>query len=119
MTFLKTLSAQIAMPLTERKAARDRRYTASSGSIAIVFLFFVIVTSIISAFQMFDVIFLMIGPEGYALEGTQTLIFLFYEQGFIQGNKGYAAAIVLVLFVIIALVTALQFQMQKRWVHYQ
>jgi multiple sugar transport system permease protein len=82
-------------------------------------LFFVVVTSIISAFQMFDVIFLMIGPEGYALEATQTLIFLFYEQGFIQGNKGYAAAIVLVLFVIIALVTAVQFAFQKRWVHYE
>lgn len=82
-------------------------------------LFFVIVTSVISAFQMFDVIFLMIGPDGYAVESTQTLIFLFYEQGFIQGNKGYAAAIVLVLFLIIALVTAFQFQLQKRWVHYQ
>lgn len=82
-------------------------------------LFFVIVTSIISAFQMFDVIFLMIGPDGYALESTQTLIYLFYEQGFILGNKGYAAAIVLVLFVIIALITAFQFQAQKRWVHYQ
>ena len=82
-------------------------------------LFFVIVTSIIGAFQMFDVIFLMIGPDGYALESTQTLIFLFYEQGFIQGNKGYAAAIVLVLFLVIALVTAIQFQLQKRWVHYE
>lgn len=82
-------------------------------------LFFVIVTSVIGAFQMFDVIFLMIGPDGYALESTQTLIFLFYEQGFIQGNKGYAAAIVLVLFAIIALITAFQFQVQKRWVHYQ
>lgn len=82
-------------------------------------LFFVVVTSIISAFQMFDVIFLMIGPEGYALESTQTLIFLFYEQGFIKGNKGYAAAIVLMLFLIIALVTAVQFWLQKRWVHYE
>ena len=34
-------------------------------------LFFVIVTSIISAFQMFDVIFLMIGPDGYALEARR------------------------------------------------
>lgn len=50
---------------------------------------------------------------------TQQVIFLFYEQGFIQGNKGYAAAIVLVLFAIIALVTAAQFQFQKRWVHYE
>lgn len=82
-------------------------------------LFFVVVTSIISAFQMFDVIYLMIGPEGYALESTQTLIFLFYEHGFIRGDKGYAAAIVLVLFGIIALVTAFQFWLQKRWVHYE
>ncbi|KKB86097.1 sugar ABC transporter permease [Devosia limi DSM 17137] len=82
-------------------------------------LFFVTVTSIISAFQMFDIIYLMIGPEGYALESTQTLIFLFYEQGFIHGSKGYAAAIVLLLFLIIALVTAFQFWLQKRWVHYE
>ena len=82
-------------------------------------LFFVVVTSIIGAFQMFDVIFLMIGPEGYARESVQTLIFLFYEQGFIQGNKGYAAAIVLVLFVLIAMITAVQFWFQKRWVHYE
>ncbi len=82
-------------------------------------LFFVVVTSTIGAFQMFDAIFLMIGPEGYALDSAQNLIFLFYKQGFIIGDKGYAAAIVLVLFLIIALVTALQFWLQKRWVHYE
>lgn len=82
-------------------------------------LFFVVVTSTIGAFQMFDSIFLMIGPEGYALENTQNLIFLFYATGFIDGDKGYAAAIVLVLFVIIAIVTAIQFWLQRRWVHYE
>ena len=82
-------------------------------------LFFVIVTSTIGAFQMFDSIFLMIGPEGYALESARSLIFLFYEQGFIIGDKGYAAAIVLVLFLLIAAVTAVQFWLQRRWVHYE
>jgi multiple sugar transport system permease protein len=82
-------------------------------------LFFVIVTSTIGAFQMFDSIFLMIGPEGYALNGVRNLIFLFYEQGFIIGDKGYAAAIVLVLFLLIAAVTAVQFWLQRRWVHYE
>jgi len=81
-------------------------------------LFFVVVTSTIGAFQMFDAIFLMIGPEGYALDSAQNLIFLFYKEGFIIGDKGYAAAIVLVLFLIIAIVTAVQFWLQKRWVHY-
>lgn len=41
------------------------------------------------------------------------------KQGFIHGSKGYAAAIVLLLFLIIALVTAFQFWLQKRWVHYE
>jgi multiple sugar transport system permease protein len=82
-------------------------------------LFFVVVTSTIGAFQMFDAIFLMIGPEGYAIESAQNLIFLFYEQGFIIGDKGYAAAIVLVLFLLIAAVTAIQFWLQRRWVHYE
>jgi multiple sugar transport system permease protein len=82
-------------------------------------LFFVIVTSTIGAFQMFDAIFLMIGPEGYALGSVRNLIFLFYEQGFIIGDKGYAAAIVLVLFLLIGAVTAVQFWLQRRWVHYE
>lgn len=111
------------------KSVHEAAHLDGAGPIATFFhvtlplitptLFFVTVTSIISAFQMFDIIFLMIGPEGYALESTQTLIFLFYEQGFIQGNKGYAAAIVLLLFLIIALVTAFQFWLQRRWVHYE
>ena len=46
-----------------------------------------------------------------------SLVYFFYDQGFVQNDKGYAAAIAIVIFLIIGLVTLLQFRLQKRWVN--
>lgn len=81
-------------------------------------LFFVTVTSLISAFQVFELIFLMIGPDSLVIRQTQSVVFLFYREAFINMDKGYASAISLLLFVIIMAVTVVQFSLQKRWVHY-
>lgn len=81
-------------------------------------IFFVTVTSLISAFQVFELIFMMIGPNSPVIRQTQTVVFLFYRQAFINMDKGYAAAISLLLFIIILGVTIVQFRLQKRWVHY-
>jgi multiple sugar transport system permease protein len=73
---------------------------------------------------MFDLIFLMFSPaatgttSSVVINSTQTVVYLFYDNAFILDNKGYAAAIAAVLFVVILVVTLVQFQMQKRWVHY-
>ena len=82
-------------------------------------LFFVTVTSLISAFQVFELIFLMIGPDSLVIRQTQSVVFLFYREAFINMDKGYASAISLLLFVIIMAVTVVQFRLQKRWVHYE
>ena len=43
-----------------------------------------------------------------------------YNMGFRNRFElGYAASIGMVLFVIIVAVSALQFRLQKRWVHYE
>ncbi len=86
-------------------------------------IFFAGVIALIQAFQVFDLIFLMFGAgssvsTNLALESTQTLVYLFYRNAFTSGNKGYAAAIAVLLFVIILSVTALQLRLQRRWVHY-
>jgi multiple sugar transport system permease protein len=81
-------------------------------------IFFGTVMSMIGSFQMFDMVLLMIGP-GPALPHSQTAVYLFYNQAFILGDKGYAAAIAMVLFVIIMAVTLIQFRLQKHWVHYE
>ena len=82
-------------------------------------LFFVTVTSLISAFQVFELIFLMIGPDSLVIRQTQSVVFLFYREAFINMDKGYASAISLLLFIIIMAVTVVQFRLQKRWVHYE
>ncbi|MCF2938661.1 sugar ABC transporter permease [Paenibacillus alkaliterrae] len=81
-------------------------------------IFFVGVISLISAFQVFDMIYMMIGEKNIAIESTQSIVFLFYKYGFTQNMKGYASAIAVLLFVIILIVTFIQMKLQKKWVHY-
>jgi multiple sugar transport system permease protein len=82
-------------------------------------LFFVAVMSLINTFQVFELVYMMIGPTSPVIESTQTLVYIFYKQAFINNDKGYAAAISLFIFVIILVFTILQFRMQKKWVHYE
>lgn len=82
-------------------------------------IFFVVITSIISSFQIFDTIFMMIPKDSPAFSESQTLVMMFYRNAFDYGAKGYAAAISSVVFLIVMIVTAIQFIMQKKWVHYE
>lgn len=81
-------------------------------------IFFVCVITVINALQAFDLVFLMISVNNPALPRTQTIVYLFFERGFIEHNGGYAAAIALLLMIVILVLTAIQFRLQKRWVHY-
>lgn len=81
-------------------------------------IFFVMITSIIGGFQVFDTIYMMIAKTSLAYESTQTLVMMFYRYAFDYGQKGYAAAISIFIFAIIMLVTIFQFIMQKKWVNY-
>jgi multiple sugar transport system permease protein len=44
-----------------------------------------------------------------------SLVYFFYREGFVKNDKGYAAAVAMAIFVIIGIVTAIQFRFQKRW----
>lgn len=81
-------------------------------------MFFVTVTRIIAALQVFDVIYMMIDKSNPALPKCQSLVYLFYKYSFIQSNKGYGSAIVMLLLAVILMVTAIQMICQKKWVHY-
>ncbi len=81
-------------------------------------IFFVLITSIIGGFQVFDTIYMMIGKTNTAYRSTQTLVMMFYRNAFDYGHKGYAAAISILIFSIIMLVTVIQMIGQKKWVNY-
>lgn len=81
-------------------------------------LFFVLVTSIISAFQVFDLIYVMFDDTNIALSHVESLAYLFYDHTFVLDDKGYGAAIVIVLVILIMMVTVIQLVGQKKWVNY-
>lgn len=59
----------------------------------------VAIISSISALKVFTEIFVMTG--GGPLDSTQTLVYYLYEQGFTNGNFGYASALGMVLFLLV------------------
>lgn len=81
--------------------------------------FFVIVITMINALQVFDLVYLMIDLKSPALSGSRTIVYLFYEKGFVQNQRGLAAAIAVLLLGLILGLTAIQFRLQKKWVHYE
>lgn len=81
-------------------------------------IFFVLITGVIGGFQVFDIIYMMIGNANPAFYDTQTVVMLYYKQAFEYGQKGYAACIALFIFLVIMLVTAIQLYCQKKWVNY-
>ncbi|MEV4245993.1 sugar ABC transporter permease [Streptosporangium canum] len=81
--------------------------------------FFVIVITMINALQVFDLVYLMVDLRSPALSGSRTIVYLFYEKGFVQNQRGLAAAIAVLLLGLILVLTAIQFRLQKKWVHYE
>ncbi|MFF0267945.1 carbohydrate ABC transporter permease [Kribbella sp. NPDC004536] len=79
-------------------------------------LFFVVVTSVIGSFQVFDQALIM--TNGGPGSRTTTLVMYIYRTGFENYDQGYAAAQSLVLFAFIVIITAGQFLFQRRLVHY-
>ena len=81
-------------------------------------LFFVLVTSVISAMQVFDIVYMMIGVSSPSYDSTVSLVYLFYNNSFKYSNKGYGSAIIMILLALILLITAIQNRLQKKWVNY-
>jgi multiple sugar transport system permease protein len=79
--------------------------------------FFILIISMISSFQVFDLAFILTG--GGPGISTNTIVMYVYNQAFQFFHMGYAAAVAWVLFAIIFLITAAQWWGQRRWVHYE
>ena len=83
--------------------------------------FLVMILAIISAFQIFDqvyVITLRTVPGGVGGSAT-TLTYYLYRTAFTHSQFGYASAVALVLFGIILAVTVFQLTIQRYWVYYE
>lgn len=82
--------------------------------------FFLLIIQMIGAFQLFAEPFVMTRVGGgEPLQATLSIVYYIYQNAFSYQKMGTAAAISWVLFAIILVITIIQLQMQKRWVHYE
>ncbi|NLP34291.1 MAG: sugar ABC transporter permease [Clostridiales bacterium] len=79
-------------------------------------MFLVVIMSIISSFQVFDLISVM--TEGGPGRATNVLVYRIYQEGFKYLRFGYASAMAYFLFIIIMIITLIQYRGQKKWVTY-
>jgi multiple sugar transport system permease protein len=75
------------------------------------------VVGIINALQVFEQPYVL--TNGGPGDSTRTVVMVIYETAFEQLRFGEASAVGVLLFVLIMAVTALQFRLSRRFVHYQ
>ena len=79
-------------------------------------IFFATIMAIISSFQVFDQTYIM--TQGGPGNATLTLVYQIFLNGFTYLRMGYASALSFVLFAILFVITIVQVNLQRKWVHY-
>lgn len=80
-------------------------------------IFFVVVITCISSFQVFDLIYMM--TQGGPMDSTNVLVYAVYKNAFEYFKIGQASAIAYVLFTIIFVLTLIQWKLRKRLVYHE
>ena len=80
--------------------------------------FFIVQTRIIGALTVFDLMFMVMDKTNVALKKVQSIVYLFYQYAFTNGNKGYGATLVVVLLVFIMIITVILQNMEKKVVYH-
>jgi len=79
-------------------------------------MYFVVLTSVIDAFQVFTEVFIMTkGGPGYS---THTVSYYLFANAFEYGKMGYACAMAVIMFIIILTVTLIQDRIMNKNVQY-
>jgi multiple sugar transport system permease protein len=80
-------------------------------------IFFVLVIFMIGALQVFDTIIVL--TNGGPGDASRSIVMYIYEQAFQTFDMGYASALSMTLFIVIMILTLIQFSFSRRWVHYE
>ena len=81
----------------------------------VIFLNFIV--GIINLFQTFTVAF--IATRGGPINSSLFYVLYIYRKGFKSFSMGYASGLAWILFIIILVITAIQFYLSRNWVYYK
>jgi multiple sugar transport system permease protein len=80
-------------------------------------IFFNVTLTVIGAFQIFESIIVLTG--GGPGDSSRSVAMYIYEMAFQAFKVGYASAIAMTLFLIIMILTIIQFRVRRSWVFYE
>jgi ABC-type sugar transport system permease subunit len=80
------------------------------------YIFFNLVMGVIGAFQVFTNAYIMTNGEGGPVDATLFYVFALFNHAFRYFRMGYASALAWVLFVIILILTMINWRLRKVWV---
>lgn len=98
-------------------ASKSRQFLSITTPLMTPTIFFLVILQVIGGFQVFTALYVLMGPNNPQMATSQTLVYLFYNEGFTLNHVGYAAAIAVLILAIIGFLTAIQFGLRKKWVH--
>ncbi|GGD85464.1 carbohydrate ABC transporter permease [Paenibacillus nasutitermitis] len=78
-------------------------------------LFFISIITIIGSFQVFEQVLVL--TQGGPGDSTLVLVYYIYRQAFENFHIGYASALAYTMFLVILVITIIQWAVRKYWVH--
>jgi multiple sugar transport system permease protein len=114
------LAAMQGVPETLYEAARLdgagelRQFVSITVPLIRGALSFVVVISIIHAFQAFDLVYVLTGRNGGPETGTYVLGIMLFQRAFAFLEFGYASALAWVMFAILLVLTVVQLRLTRR-----
>jgi multiple sugar transport system permease protein len=80
--------------------------------------FFIVQTRVIGALTVFDLMFMVMDKTNVALNKVQSVVYLFYQYSFTNGDKGTGSALVVLLLVFIMIITVILQKAEKKFVYH-
>lgn len=99
-------------------ANRWKRFWKISFPLLTPYVFYNLVIGLINALQIFEPIFVLYRDNQPLASSTLSMVYYLWQKSFSHFEIGYGSAISWVIFLIIMLVTVIQFRLQDRWVTY-
>src|SRR3954470_4762680 len=103
-------------------ASRWQRFTNITLPLISGALFFVVIINTIASLQLFSEVYTIFGGQRQGAVGSDAALFYvmyLFREAFETFRMGYASALAWLLFVIVGIITAIQFRLSKRFVYYE
>lgn len=113
---LKNIPQELYEAAAIDAAGRWRQFVSITLPLLSPTTFFLVTLGIIGAFQIFAQSYIMTG--GGPINSTLFYVYYLFNEAFGSFQMGYASAMAWIQFIIVFIVTLLQFRLSRHWVYY-